>query len=281
MVQYSETTMKYELKPLTVGAILDQTFLILKDHFGLFLKIMLCLSLPVGLVFNFIITHNMPPPAANPTPEELAENLQTQFQFISRTMMPVAALIFFFVAPLTAGAIIHATTQIYFGKTVTVGGAYRVALKRAIPMIGTWMLMFLFLLGGGLLCCLPGILAYFWCALASSIVVVEGVSGFAAIRRSFHLMQSSWLEHYLQYFLLNVVLFFIHWGVAVGPQFMMERHLAVIVGTLLQAVTTPLGLIWVLVFYFSCRCRAENFDLVELAHEVANAPTTPTQALQG
>ncbi len=113
--------MKYELKPLTVGAILDQTFLILKDHFGLFLKIMLCLSLPVGLVFNFIITHNMPPPAANPTPEELAENLQTQFQFISRTMMPVAALIFFFVAPLTAGAIIHATTQIYFGKTVTVG----------------------------------------------------------------------------------------------------------------------------------------------------------------
>ncbi len=148
-------------------------------------------------------------------------------------------------------------------------------------MIGTWMLMFLFLLGGGLLCCLPGILAYFWCALASSIVVVEGVSGFAAIRRSFHLMQSSWLEHYLQYFLLNVVLFFIHWGVAVGPQFMMERHLAVIVGTLLQAVTTPLGLIWVLVFYFSCRCRAENFDLVQLAHEVANAPTTPTQALQG
>jgi hypothetical protein len=182
---------------------------------------------------------------------------------------------------LTTGAIIHATTQIYFGRTVTVGGAYRVALKRAVPMIGTWVLMFLFVIGGGLLCCLPGILALFWCALASSVVVVERISGFAAIRRSFHLMQSSWLEHYLQYFLLNVVLFFIHWGVGVGPEFMMERHLAAIVGTLLQAVTTPLGLIWALVFYFSCRCRAENFDLVQLAHEVANAPTSPTQALPG
>jgi hypothetical protein len=62
---------------------------------------------------------------------------------------------------------------------------------------------------------------------------------------------------------------------------MMERHLALIVGTLLQAVTTPLGIIWVVVFYYSCRCRAENFDLVQLAREVASAATTPTEALQG
>jgi hypothetical protein len=278
MVQYSETTMKYELKPLTVGPILDQTILILKNHFGLFLKIMLCLPLPVGLVVNFLITRNMPVPVANPTPEEMAEILQMQFRFFV-TMIPATVLILFFVAPLATGAIIHATTQIYFGKTVTVAQAYRVALSRALPMIGTWILMFLFITGGSLLCCLPGILALFWFAISSPIVMVERISGFAAIRRSFELMQSSWLEHYLQYFLLNVVLIFIQFGIGVGPQFMMERHLAIIVGTFLQAVTTPLGIIWVVVFYFSCRCRAENFDLVRLAHEVASAPTTPAQAL--
>jgi hypothetical protein len=281
MVQYSETTMKYELKPLTVRTILDQTILILKDHFGLFLKIMLCLPLPVGLVVNFIFTRHMPMPAANPTPEEMAENLQTQLRFIFLTMLPVTALIVFVVLPLQTGAIIHATTQFYFGKTVTVAEAYRVALKRALPMIWTWILMFLFIIVGSLLCCLPGILALFWFALASSVVIVEGISGFAAIERSFQLMQSSWLEHYLQYFLLSVVVFFIQGGVGVGPQFMMERHLAMVVGTLLQAITGPLGTIWVVVFYYSCRCRAENFDLVQLAHEVASAPTTPTQALQG
>jgi hypothetical protein len=280
MVQYSETTMKYELKPLTVGAILDQTILILKDHFGVFLKIMVCLPLPVGLAVNFFITRHLPMPAANATPEEVAENLQTQFRFIL-TMMPVTALMVFFVAPLATGAIIHATTQFYFGKTVTVAGAYRIALKRALPMIWTWILMFLFVAGGSVLCCLPGILALFWFALASPIVIVESTSGLGAIRRSFHLMQSSWLEHYLQYFLLNVVFIFIQLGVGVGPQFMMERHLALIVGTLLQAVTTPLGIIWVVVFYYSCRCRAENFDLVQLAREVASAATPPTEAPQG
>jgi hypothetical protein len=283
MVQYSETTMKYELKPLTVGAILDQTILILKDHFVLFLKIMLCLPVPAGLVVNLIMTHNTPMPAANPTPEELAENLQTQFRFIFQTMIPAAVLMVFFVAPLMTGAIIHATTQIYFGRRVTVADAYRVSLKRALPMIWTWILMFLFFAGGSLLCCLPGILAGFWFALASSIVVVERISGFAAIRRSFHLMQASWLEHYLQYFLLNVVIFFIQAGVGVGPAFMMERHLSAIVSALMQAVSAPLGLIWVVVFYFSCRCRAENFDLVQLADEVVKAPPTPTptQALPG
>lgn len=281
MIQYSETTMKYELKPLTVGPILDQTILILKDHFGFFLKVMLCLPLPVGLVVNFIIARKMPVLAANPTPEELAENLQTQFRFIFLTMMPAAALIVFFVAPLASGAMIHATSQFYFGKTVTVAGAYRVAVNRALPMIWTWIVIFLFITGGSFLCCLPGILALFWFALSSSIVIVEGISGFSAIRRSFQLMQSSWLEHYLQYFLLRVVLLFIQAGVGVAPQFMMERHLALIVGTLLQAVTTPLETICVVVFYYSCRCRAENFDLVQLADEVASAPTAPTQAILG
>ena len=55
--------MKYELKPLTVATILDQTILILKDHFGLFLKIMLCLAVPIGLVTDVFVARNMPMPA--------------------------------------------------------------------------------------------------------------------------------------------------------------------------------------------------------------------------
>jgi hypothetical protein len=131
------------------------------------------------------------------------------------------------------------------------------------------------------LCVLPGILAWFWCALASSIVIIEGVSGFAAIRRSYQLMQASSLEHYLQCFLLFVVIFFIQAGIGAGEGFLLDPRVASFVGTFLQVVTRPLELICVLVFYFSCRCRAENFDLVRLAQQVANAPTTPAQALQG
>jgi hypothetical protein len=273
--------MKYELKPLTVGAILDQTILILKEHLGLFLKIMLCLAVPAGLVMDFFVARTMPMPAPNPTPEEVAELLQTQFRFLFQTMLPFGALMILVILPLTHGAIIHAAAQIYFGRKVGVADAYRVALKRGFPMIGTWILTYLLVAGGTMLCVLPGILAGFWCALASTIVMIEGVSGFAAIRRSYHLMQAASLEHYLQCFLLYVVIFFIQVGVGAGEGFLLDPRVASFIGTFLQVVTRPLELICILVFYFSCRCRAENFDLVRLAQEVANAPTTPAQALQG
>jgi hypothetical protein len=281
MVQYSETTMKYELKPLTVAAILDQSILILKNHFGLFLKLMFCLAVPVGLVFDFFVARAMPMPAPNPTPEEMAEILHTQFQFIFRTALPFSALLILVILPLTHGAIIYAAAQIYFGKPVGVVEAYRVALKRGFPMVGTWILMYLLVAGGTMLCVLPGILVLFWCVLTSSIVIIEGVSGFTAIRRSYQLMQAASLEHYLQCFLLYVVIFFIQAGVGAGEGFLLDPRVASFVGTFLQAVTRPLEVICILLFYFSCRCRAENFDLVRLAQDVANAPSTPAHAIQG
>jgi hypothetical protein len=273
--------MKYELKPLGVGAILDQTVLILKDHFALFLKIMFCLAVPAGLVLDFFVARNMPMPARNPTPEEVAEILQTQFRFIFQTMLPFAALMILVILPITHAATIFAAAQVYLGRKVRVGEAFRVGLKRGFPLAGTWILMYLLVAGGTVLCVLPGILAGFWCALASTIVVMEGVSGFTAIRRSFHLMQALWVEHFLQYFLLCVVLAFIQGGIGAGAGFILEPRLASFVGTFLQAVTRPLELICIVVFYCSCRCRVENFDLVRLADEVAKAPTTPAQALQG
>ena len=39
-------------------------------------------------------------------------------------------------------------------------------------------------MGGMILCIVPGILAAFWFALATQVVVIEGVAGFAAMKRS-------------------------------------------------------------------------------------------------
>ncbi len=280
MVQYSETTMKYELKPLKVGGILDQAILILKDNFGFFLKIMLCLQIPVAIATDLLVTQRMPVPSPHATPEEMAEFLQTQVTFLFTFMLPILLLTGLFVAPIMSAAFVHASARIYLGKPVGVRRAFRAAIGRAVPLIWTCILLYFFTFGGLLLCVLPGILVTFWFALAETITVLEGISGMAALRRSWYLMRTAWIEHYLTFFLLCLLLAAINGGIGAGSAFIFERHVAGIVGTLLQAVTGTFGWIALVVFYFSCRCRVENFDLVQLAKAVAAAPTKPLETLE-
>jgi hypothetical protein len=279
MVQYSETAMKYELEPLKVGGILDQAVLILKDNFSLFVKIMLCLQVPVAITTELIVLAKMPLASANPSPEEFAQLVQSQLTFLF-VMMPVLVLTIFVIYPITYGVLIHAAARLYLGEPVGVGSAFRAVIGRAIPLAWTWALLYVFTFLGLALCCLPGILVMFFFGLASTVAVVEPMSGMAALRRSWHLMRSAeGYEHYLQLFLLGLLELLMSLQVQGALPFLLERYSAGIIGSLLQCVMAALGTIVGVVFYFSCRCRVENFDLVRLARAVAAAPTTPLEAL--
>lgn len=105
--------MKYELKPLKVGGILDQAILILKDRFGLFLTILLCLQIPVAIVVNLIITDKVPMLAPNPSPEELAESLQTQLNVLVSLLLPISFLMLLIVTPVMNGALVHAAARLF------------------------------------------------------------------------------------------------------------------------------------------------------------------------
>ena len=69
-----------------------------------------------------------------------------------------------------------------------VGESFKRAFQRIPPLIGTWFLVVLAIMGGTILCLVPGILASFWFSLATQVVVIEGVAGFAAMKRSKQLM---------------------------------------------------------------------------------------------
>ena len=142
------------------------------------------------------------------------------------------------------------------------------------------MLLYFFTVGGFLLCFLPGVLVSFWFALAETVTVLEGISGWKALRRSWYLMRTAWVEHYLTFFLLGLLVAVINVGIGAGAAFVMERHVAGVVGTALQAVTATFGSIAAVVFYYSCRCRVENFDLVQLAKQVAAAPIKSLETVE-
>ena len=266
--------MGYEVKALGVGGILDQAINLLKNHFGLLMGISFCISVPFGLLFSFVnlaMTPELPP---NPTGADFAVFQQQTFSNLP-ILMGLGVVSMICVYPLTNGAMIHAVASEYLGKPTTVGASIGRAFRVLVPLLWTSFLMFILIYLGILLCILPGVLLMFRYALSSQIVVLEGLSGSAALKRSKALMHHDTVKNYATLLLLFLLLFVIGIGIQGGAAFIPQPHVSVVVSVLLQAVSSAFATAALAVFYFSCRCKAENFDLLRLADAMKVEPPEP------
>jgi hypothetical protein len=259
--------MQYEIKQLGLGGILDQAVNLLKNHFGLFFGITLAIYVPWMLFQNFVTLAVMPELPAQPTMDDIMAYNQAALDNIKYTI-PMTLFLAFVVVPITNAAIIDAVARCYLGKPTTVGGSLSRAVTIILPLLWTWLLMMLAIMGGMILCIIPGILFAFWFSLASHTVVIEGNSGVAALSRSKFLMTGNIGTVFVLSILVGVIQVAIQFGAGLIPQ----QHLAVIAAVALGAVGTIFGAAAFVVFYFSCRCKAENFDLQLLAEAVGAEP---------
>jgi hypothetical protein len=264
--------MRYELKPLGVGGILDQTILIFKDRFGLFLLIVLCLRIPTAAIFNYVLYANQLVMAPRPTDPQASEFFQRLGQLYLTVILPSILVNVFLVAPLTDAALIYAAARVYLGQPVTVGASFRAAMSRYFPYVVASILWGLMAFVGGLCCVLPGILLFFRFALLFPVVVLERLSGFAAFERSRVLMHFDSVKNYVTLFLLGCGIIGVQIGISSGANLIGQAHLQAILTASLQSVAAAFATIAFVVFYFSCRCRAEGFDLIHLARVVAETP---------
>ncbi|MEM9658269.1 MAG: hypothetical protein AAF961_07915, partial [Planctomycetota bacterium] len=179
--------MRYEIKPLGVGGILDQAIQLLKNHFGLLMGISMCLSVPYGLIVGFASMSLTQSLTQNPTPEEQQafQEAATATAFI---LAGVGLLGWVIVYPLTTGAMIFAVASEYLGKPTTVGASIGKSFRLVVPLILTSILMYVIVYLGFLACIIPGIYFLVRYSLSSQAVVLEGKSGRAALRRSTELM---------------------------------------------------------------------------------------------
>jgi len=187
------------------------------------------------------------------------------------------------ITPITSAALIFAAARVYLDEPVSVWQSLRAALRRYFPFVWTSMLFSLIILTGTFFCVLPGILLFFQFALAMTITVLEPVSGFAALGRSRQLMRSVAFDaygesvsgggNYLNLFLLLLALFFIQGGIGATASFIPEVHLQVLANALFGSIALGFATVAQVVFYYSCRCRLDAFDLMYLARIVAQTPT--------
>lgn len=258
--------MSYKIKQLGLGGILDQGIAVTKNHFGLLYTIMLLLWIPWNLVLGFIQLSMMPAIPPNPTMNDLMRLQAAQMKILPITL-PLSLIAVFVLFPLTNAAIIYAIAGQYLGKPVTALEAIKHGLKKIAPLIWTFIIMGLAIMGGLILLVVPGILFSLWFGLSQHVVVLEGLSGAKALGRSKQLVRP-----YLGTFLgLGIIVMVIAVAVQLGANFIPQAHVKLLVSVLISAAMTILSSAVFVVFYFSCRCGVENFDLEHLASAVGES----------
>jgi hypothetical protein len=280
--------LQYDIRPLKLGEVLDQAVNLTKDHFWLLFKIMLFLLLPFNLVSNYLVNANaiqsemrvkfepdfQAPPVERPGaiggPAAVQE--MPKFDFFIAIMAIGAALInMLLVYPLSNAAIIYAVGNCYLNQPISVGTSYRRAVRVYLPLLGTTILMMLAIGVGYILCLVPAAIFGLWFCLSTQVVVLEGLAGTTALKRSRELMRGNMRTA----FLLWVVMMVIFLSLGVIPKVIQQLAISSVVESLLQTVVFIFySAVWV-VFYFSCRAKAEHFDLTMLADAVGVGDNPP------
>ncbi len=257
--------MRYRICELNIGGILDQAINLTKNHFVLLLLITLVLWIPVNLATNIVAQNTQEQIRAAIANNELVVDVNSRLPGMSPWSIVLILVNVVLVMPLTNAAIIHALACEYLERPTTLGGAFARAGAVFVPLILTNILAYLATSAGLILLIIPGIIVAFRLFLTTHVVVIEGAYFGAALKRSWKLMKGNVGTFFVLALLLGVIQF----AIGAMASFLPSPYLVAIVSTLLGAVIVIFfSAVWV-VFYFSCRCKVENFDLNMLADAVA------------
>lgn len=259
--------MKYEIRELSIGEILDQAITLTKDHFGALFTVVAVTLLPIGLIQAGVNIAIMPETPLMPTAEEIAAIQKVQVE--NWRILVGMSLLTLLVVPIANAALVRIVAHAYLGKNTSTGDAVGSAFGLLLPLYWTWIILTIAVMGGMILLVIPGIIAAFWFSLATQVVVVERVSGVDALKRSRKLMRGN----VGTVFVLGIVLGMISIGMQVGSQFIPQIHAKNVAAVLINCVCTIFSSAAMVVFYFSCRCKNEQFDLQLLAQNVVGETT--------
>lgn len=183
--------MKHTITEMSSAFILGRGMQLLFSRFGTFVAIELIVNSPV-----LALQLALPEMAINP-----------------RTATIMAVLPMALLRPIGTAAMLRVIMQEYLGEPIGLGEALRFAASRFAPLFITSLLAGLGIMVGLVLCCIPGIyLAIAW-SMISQVVVMENLSGQAALTRSKSLVE----EHILKVFgillLLIILVGIVNFGV--------------------------------------------------------------------
>jgi hypothetical protein len=269
------------LRPLEIGDVLDETFRMYRRHFPLFAGISVIFSVPLAALsgygyfalFNFAATQ-----ATSSNPGDINSFLASLSPLLAGVLVNVAVL------PLLYGGVSYAVCQSAIGNPVTLWAALRGAFRRYFQVLFYYLLLGLMVV---VFCLFP---LWIWISVSwiavLPVMFVENTGLFAAMGRSWRLVQGRWWRTFfilLLVFVLNYVVSlalgaFLYLGqvlltLLLSPYIALAIYEGAVV--LVSALVNPVLLIAIVLIYFDLRIRKEALDLFQLAQQVAVSPPAP------
>ncbi|HET7465692.1 MAG TPA: hypothetical protein VFL29_03430 [Candidatus Dormibacteraeota bacterium] len=270
------------LRPLEIGDILDETFRMYRRHFLLLAGISVVFSIPLAALSGygyFALFDYAASQATSTNPGDLTGFYSSLAPLVAGVLINLAVL------PLLYGAVSYAVCQSAMGNPVSAWGALRGAFRRYLHILLYYFLIGLMFFVG--FCLFP---LWIWIQVGWIVVLpvmfVENTGIFAAMGRSWRLVQGRWWRTFLillLIFVLNYVLSialgaFLYLGQVLMSIFLSPYlALAIYEGAvvLVSALVNPVLLIAIVLIYFDLRVRKEALDLFQLAQHVAVLPPSP------
>lgn len=261
--------MQYVIKAMSLGEILDQAVKLVKSRAGLFLAVAGLFYFPVALLqegLNAYLTAQV----EGSSPEDMAANAGTA---LTMMYLSIGFLVIFFaiIYPLTNAAIITAVGEEYLGKEVTFKQVTKRALRLLPAMIIAGILVGFFVMLGLIALIIPGIYLMLRFSLVNQVVVLEGLTGMKALKRSWYLMKGNMGTVLVLGFIASIITVVFALVAAILP-----TAILTVIGTAIgNTVAVVFAATASVVFYFSCRSKVENYDLQLLAESIGEAPPQP------
>jgi hypothetical protein len=275
----STTQYSPQLRPLSVGEVLDASFKIVRQSFGTLAGCVLVVALPLNII-NTLIASSTRNNAFDLKNSTTASDISTGTQLAGLLLTTTLGLV---LTTLATAACFRAVSGAYLGERPTVGESLSFAAGRVLPLILLSFLYFLGLIPAMIALLIPGIwLSVAW-SLSYPALLSEGLGPVAALGRSFRLVKGRWWPTFgallVMYLLVAVISGIL--GAILGATLIAstdnESVAAVfytIVNTVSSLITLPLFAAVLTVLYFDLRVRKEGFDLQLLARGVGRDVTS-------
>jgi hypothetical protein len=240
----------YQLRPMSLGEILDTAFAVYREYFATLVVIsIVCQGIP-ALVATYVVLGGG----------------AIQHPLVWLCYMLLAG----FGGLIAAGATVHAISEAYLGQQPDVGEALRYAMERIVPLFVAGLAKYLLMFLAFLLFFIPGIIvACGYAVVPQAVVLEEPAAATDALRRSWFLTKG----YKGKALLLGFVLFLI-----LGIPMMVFSSLALFVpafdtvlqigAELLQILIYPIFVSGFTLFYYDLRVRKEGFDLAHLSEQI-------------
>ena len=273
-----------DLRPLSLGELLDRTFFLYRRHFLLFVGIA---AIPYSFFFVINLVVALLPLLALHTGVQLQPGAFSTAAIgggiLAFVGLIAGAIAFLF----SVGATVFAVSEIYTGHQTSIRESLRRVRGNAWTILGVLFLSGLIAGAGFIALIIPGI--YLMCRLcvATPAALLENVGPSESIRRSFDLTR----DFAGRAFMIYMLYFAMVWGVVAVFQLpfgvllaltIKQVQLRVLFTVLMQvgnfigsALVAPVSTIGFALFYYDLRVRKEAFDLQMMMQAIGADPAPP------